>query len=171
MEIREHRAGDEPTIATLYPQAFPEEDLLPLVRALVDEPSGVLGLAAVIDDRVVGHALFTRCRIEPGAGSAALLGPLAIDPAYQGQGVGAALVREGLARLDKARVQRVFVLGDPAYYRRFGFRMDTNVVPPYSLPQEWAEAWQSLPLSAETPETPGTLQVPAPWQQPGLWAI
>lgn len=175
MGIREAGAADAAAIAALYPRAFPQEDLLPLVRALEKEPFGVLALVASIDDRVAGHAIFTRCRIDPGAGSAALIGPLAVDPACQGQGAGAGLVREGLARLGKSGVGRVFVLGDPAYYRRFGFRMDTNVAPPYSLPQEWAEAWQSLALPQGAlddgaPESPGTLHVPAPWRQPRLWA-
>ena len=64
----------------------------------------------------------------------------------------------------------VCVLGDPAYYGRFGFEPDDRVAPPYPLPQEWRSAWQSLSLCGNDRPARGTLSVPPPWRQPALWA-
>ncbi|MGB5830980.1 MAG: hypothetical protein WBG92_03200 [Thiohalocapsa sp.] len=66
---------DWAALASLYRQAFPEEDLLPLVRSLLHEVSGVLSLLATLDATVVGHGLFTPCDIVGRTGKAALLGP------------------------------------------------------------------------------------------------
>lgn len=60
---------------------------------------------------------------EPGA---LLLGPLAVEPAYAGQGFGKQLVATGLARAREGGVALVLLVGDEPYYGRFGFR----VVPP-----------------------------------------
>ncbi|MHA1189117.1 MAG: GNAT family N-acetyltransferase, partial [Alphaproteobacteria bacterium] len=64
----------------------------------------------------------------------------------------------------------VYVLGDPAYYRRLGFESEDSVKPPYPLPEEWRGAWQSLGLGAGKPPLRGKLSVPQPWRQRALWA-
>ena len=56
--IRNSTQGDLATIETLYPQAFPDEDLVPLVRDLLRDMSNVLSLVAEIDSQIVGHAAF-----------------------------------------------------------------------------------------------------------------
>ena len=53
------------------------------------------------------------------------LAPVAVHPSFQKQGIGSALIREGLDRAKKDRWRCVFVLGDPAYYGRFGFRVES----------------------------------------------
>ena len=168
--IRDVEAGDAPALDTLYPDAFPDEDLLPLVHALAGDPSVVASLVAAIGPEVVGHALFTRCGIEGSPTAAALLGPVAVATARQRQGVGSALVRTGLERMATAGVEQVFVLGDPAYYGRFGFTPDTRVAPPYPLPAEWARAWQSQPVGSASAAVAGTLVVFGPWRDPVLWS-
>jgi putative acetyltransferase len=86
----------------------------------------------------------------------------------QRKGWGGALVREGLVRLRNQSVTGVLVLGDPAYYGRFGFQAEPDIAPPFPLPQEWAGAWQSLPLGKE-PLGEGPLKVPQVWHDPKLW--
>jgi putative acetyltransferase len=83
-----------------------------------------LSLVAVVDEQVVGHILFSPVRIaDEGEGwSAIALGPMAVLPAQQGNGVGSALVRAGLAQLRRAGHEVVFVLGHTGFYPRFGFR-------------------------------------------------
>ena len=127
VEIRESVAGDRAAIEALYPQAFPDEDLVPLVRALLAEGPAVLSLVAATGSGVAGHVLFTRCGLAGGTGAAALLAPLCVAPARQRQGIGSALARAGLRRLEDEGVGRVFVLGDPAYYGRLGFRPEGKV--------------------------------------------
>lgn len=168
--LRESLPDDRAAIEALYGQAFPQEDLLPLLRDLLQETGITLSLVATVIDGLVGHVVFTLCTLPGGGGKAALLGPLAVTPARQRQGVGSALVRAGLGRMENAGVNHVFVLGDPAYYGRFGFRPEPGVAPPYVLPAEWAQAWQSILLGGAAAPSPGTLSIPAPWRRPALWA-
>jgi putative acetyltransferase len=168
--LSDSRPDDWADLASLYPQAFPDEDLLPLVQALLEQVPGVLSLVGILDAGVIGHGLFTPCDVIGHSGEAALLGPLAVAPGYQRQGVGNALVQAGLQRLAALGVRQVFVLGDPTYYGRFGFRPETAVAPPYPLPADWTDAWQSLSLGDATPLGPGSLALPRPWLQPALWA-
>ena len=169
--IRDSAPGDWPMIEALYRAAFPNEDLLPLVHALLREPATVLSLAATIGPALAGHAMFTACALTGSDDRAALLGPLAVIPRWQRRGVGSALVSAGLNRLRRDRITRVYVLGDPAYYGRFGFCRagDTGAGPPYPLPAPWRSAWQSLALDRTAPASRGALRVPRPWRSPALW--
>ena len=170
VEVRESLPSDVPLIEKLYPSAFPDEDLLPLVMDLLREEPIVLSLVGVADNHLVGHALFTTCSIVGRTDNVALLGPLAVSPAWQRQGVGSAILRAGLQSLASAGTSQVYVLGDPAYYKRFGFVSDAGVTPPYTLPEEWLGAWQSLSLGSSRPQLYGELSVPQPWRQQALWA-
>ena len=170
IEIRESVQDDFPAIEQLYPEAFPDEDLLPVVRALLKEPAGVLSLVTIVESSLAAHVMFTSCGVTGGSENVALLAPLAVAPARQGQGLGRAIVEAGVQRLAKAGVTQVFVLGDPSYYGRLGFGPDADVAPPYALPPEWSEAWQSMSLNGSSPRPHGTLTVPTPWRDPALWA-
>lgn len=170
IDIRETGPDDLAALEALYPAAFPAEDLLPLVRDLLKEGAAVLSLAAVAGARPVAHVAFTTCGLTGGSDKAALLAPLAVAPDRQGRGIGSALVRAGLRRLARAGVAHVFVLGDPAYYGRFGFVPEHRVAPPYPLPAAWREAWQSLALDGAQAPPAGKLTVPRPWRDPKLWA-
>ncbi|MDP6573225.1 MAG: N-acetyltransferase [Rhodospirillales bacterium] len=170
IEIRESLPNDVILIEKLYPNAFPDEDLLPLVRELLREEPIVLSLVGIADKALVGHVIFTTCSIAGRTDRVALLGPVAVAPAWQRQGIGSAIVRAGLRRLENASMNQVYVLGDPAYYRRFGFEPDDGVTPPYPLPEEWRGAWQSLSLRSSKPHLYGDLSVPQPWRQHALWA-
>lgn len=168
--IRESVAADLSAIRRLYAEAFPEEDLQPLVTALLRNVPEALSLLAARDEAVIGHILFTPCRVAGSSVPVALLGPLAVAPRHQRRGLGGALIRDGLRRLEADSVVRVLVLGDPAYYGRLGFTAEADILPPYPLPREWAAAWQSIGLGAARPPVRGTLSVPQPWRQPALWA-
>ena len=169
IDIRHSRPDDIAFIERLYPAAFPDEDLLPLVRQLLADETGGLSLVAVLNHVVAGHIFFSICGVEGTAAKAALLGPLAVAPERQRQGIGTALIREGLKQLKPTGVARIFVLGDPAYYRRSGFATETGVAPPYPLPEQYRDAWQSLSLDAGADPAGGKLVVPEVWRQPALW--
>ena len=170
IDIRLGRPEDLAALEALYPAAFPDEDLLTLVRDLVGACDGVSSLVAVRDGVIVGQVAFTRCAVAGGRERIELLAPLAVAPAHQKQGIGSALVREGLRRLRDAGAALALVLGDPAYYGRFGFAPEDRVAPPYPLPAAWAGAWQSLRLGGGEPALAGVLQVPPYWMRPALWA-
>ena len=170
LEIRESTAADLGRIASIYPLAFPDEALLPLVRDLLADPDARTSLVGEIDGEVVGHVIFTNCGLSDQATSASLLGPLAVTPTRHGRGIGSALVRAGLEKLKDDGMGAVFVLGDPTYYGRFGFEPGSPVEAPYPLPEEWHSAWQSQVLSGLPVPCSGKLIVPAQWQEPALWS-
>ena len=115
MEIRASRPIDRSEIEALYPAAFPDEELLLIVRALFATVSRVLLLAGMIDAVLVGHVVFICCDIDAHENIAALLGPLAVSSDHQGEGIGSALIYEGFRKLRNTSVRQIHVLGDPAY--------------------------------------------------------
>jgi putative acetyltransferase len=170
LRIRESGTDDLAAIESIYPEAFPDEDLLPVVRDLLNDTGVATSLVATIDTQIVGHVIFTRCAVVGNSAEVSLLGPLAVAPAWQRQGIGSAVVQTGLRRLEESGVSLVLVLGDPAYYGRLGFLPESAVEPPYRLPPEWDGAWQSQSLGQPATPCVGKLSVPAQWRQPLLWA-
>ena len=170
LTIRETSPGDIEQVLALYPKAFPDEELRPVVSALLGGKFDVLSLAAFDREALVGHVLFTNCGTDEKHSGGALLGPLGVLPSYQQKGVGSALVKAGLERLDEVEIQQAFVLGDPAYYKRFGFIPEGQVLTPYPMPEEWAGAWQSMPIGKRKPLEAGRLMLPEPWMHADLWA-
>lgn len=170
LEIRDSVPTDFGAIESLYPKAFPDEDLLPLIRDLLPEETVTMSIVGEIDFRIVGHVIFTKCGVTVKRTGAALLGPLAVAPAWQGRGIGSALVYAGLRQLKDRDVHIVCVLGDPAFYGRLGFLPESSIRPPYPLPSEYDGAWQSQKLSDVAAAYTGELSVPELWLQPSLWA-
>ncbi len=125
IEIREEKAVDVAGIDKVNALAFGRRDEAELVARLRQNKKISLSLVAVRDGKVVGHALFTPMRIVTASGTskpAVGVGPVAVLPDLQRQGIGAALMKEGLAKCQQAGHAVVFVLGHPTYYPRFGFR-------------------------------------------------
>ncbi|MEM8664758.1 MAG: N-acetyltransferase [Pseudomonadota bacterium] len=171
--IRERTAADDARLDTLYREAFPDEDLRPVVHALHTGEAKILSLVAVRGEKVVGNVIFTECSLPDHAEPLSLLAPLGVTPAEQRQGIGTKLVEEGFRRLTAAGIAKVFVLGDPAYYGRLGFEVERAVATPQPIPEDWAGAWQSISLgraSGGAAAFAGTLDVPDPWRNPALWA-
>ena len=156
-------------IISIYPAIFPEEDLQPLVRDLLDEGEAVLSLVAAAGDDVIGHVVFTLCTVEGSAEHIGLLGPLGVLPDRQGQGIGRALVQAGFEAMKQRGIAKVCVLGDPDFYGRYGFEAEKDIEPPYDLPAEWDGAWQSVLLDDNAAPVTGTLTPPKPWQKQALW--
>lgn len=165
--IRASESADRPALTPLYRAAFPKEDLLPLLSALLSEPQDVISLVSHTGDDVTGHVLVSLCRAD-GDVCVGLLGPLAVAPPHHRQGIGRQLVNAAEKAAREAGAVRLCLLGDPSYYGRLGYEMETDVKPPYDLPPDWASAWQSRGL-APGPAPTGKLRVPDPWQNPDLW--
>ena len=127
MKIRDEEEGDGVAIRELTQRAFAghthgsggEADLIDALRR-----TGALTLSLVAEDRgcVVGHVAFSPVRIGDGAIDGWHgLGPLSVTPARQRQGIGSALVGEGLRRLQDRGGRGCVLVGEPAFYARFGF--------------------------------------------------
>ncbi len=123
MEIRAEQPADRPAVRDLLVAAFGQPDEAELVERLRAAAQPWLALVAVGDGGILGQVMFTPVTLQ---GQPALplmaLAPLAVLPARQGQGIGTALVRAGLAACAAAGAHGVIVLGEPHYYSRFGFR-------------------------------------------------
>lgn len=117
---RPERPADAASIRAVLEAAFPTPAEARLVAAL--RASGKLAVSMVACDGggVVGHVAFSP--VVAGTESGLGLAPMAVLPAHQGKGVGALLVREGLASCVQLEAAFVVVLGEPEYYGRFGFR-------------------------------------------------
>jgi putative acetyltransferase len=95
LQIRESAPSDDAAIESLYPEAFPDEDLIPLVRDLLQDAVVAISLVGTLDSQIVAHGIFTKCGVVGSGVKATLLGPLAVAPAWQKQGIGTAIVRAG----------------------------------------------------------------------------
>jgi putative acetyltransferase len=153
-----------PALRVLYRAAFPDEDLLPLLDALARLPDGTCRTVAFVEGgEALAHAHLTACAA--GDRRVMLLGPVAVAPRIQGRGLGRALTAAAVKVAEDAAA--ICVLGDPAFYGRFGFGREDRIRPPFPLPPEWDGAWQSIRFEP-VPEAP--LSVPPLWDDPALWS-
>lgn len=133
--IREEIPSDIPAIRCLNEEAFGQSTEADIVERLRSSCDRLLSLVAVLDKRIVGHFLFSPVVLESegrehnGMG----LGPMAVLPSLQKQGIGSRLVEEGLARIRRAGCPFVVVLGHHEYYPRFGLSRASK----YSVRCQW----------------------------------
>jgi putative acetyltransferase len=122
-DVRAATAADLDAIVAIHLAAFGRDDEATLVRRLVDAGRASVSLVAVDDDdTVLGHVLLSPVTIEEGDDGKALgLAPVAVHPDHQRQGVGHALIEEGIGACFVQDARAIFVLGSPAYYTTFGF--------------------------------------------------
>jgi putative acetyltransferase len=142
--IRLETPADHPAIHAVNLAAFAQPDEADLVGLLRAEGAVLLSLVAEQDAVIVGHILFTRMHVADTP--AVALAPVAVDPAHQRHGIGAALIRRGLDLLRAAGEHVVIVVGHPSYYPRFGFTAVSGIEHPFP-----PEAFMALAL------TPGAL--------------
>ena len=117
-EIRPETPADFPAIHALVAACFPTPAEARLIDALRAAGRLSLSLVAVEDGQVVGHIGFSPMTgLDGGLG----LAPLAVHAGHRRRGIGAQLTRAGLAACAELGARIVVVLGDPAYYGRFGF--------------------------------------------------
>lgn len=116
---RPEHASDVTAIRAILESAFPTAAEARLVDALRSSGRLTVSLVAADGAECVGHIAFSPVTV--GGATGLGLGPVAVLPSHQGKGVGALLVREGLATCAQLDAGFVVVLGEPEYYGRFGF--------------------------------------------------
>jgi putative acetyltransferase len=119
--VRAERLGDEEAIRAVHEAAFPSDLEARLVDALRSAGRLSESLVAVADGQIIGHVAFSPITCE-GAAAGLGLAPLAVLEDFRRRGVGASLVRHGLAAARRSGCKLVVLLGSPTYYGRFGFR-------------------------------------------------
>jgi putative acetyltransferase len=170
--IRRETGRDADVIRAIMTAAFtqsrPPSQVVPEAR-LIDElrasPAWIpaLSLVAVIPaGETIGHVLGTRGHV--GQDPVVAVGPLSVRPARQQNGVGSALMHAVLGAADALGEPLAALLGDPAYYRRFGFELSTvyQITPP--MP-EWQPHFQVRVLTGYQPRLRGMFTYSEPFDR------
>lgn len=149
VEIRAERPGDEDAIYEVTAAAFLEAPHTShteqfIVRELRRAGALAVSLVVEIEGRIVGHVAISPVAIDGIARGWFGLGPVSVLPAHQGAGIGSRLVREALARLKTAGAHGCVLVGEPAFYGRFGFRAEPSLVLP-EVPPEYFQALRFAP--------------------------
>ena len=132
MRIDLERPEDASDIHSLTTAAFDgvpysDQSEARIVDALRRAGALSLSLVAVEDQQIVGHVAFSPVRIDGRPAGWLGLGPVSVRPDRQRQGIGSALIRDGLGRLQAMRAEGCVVFGAPAFYGRFGFISDPGL--------------------------------------------
>lgn len=151
--IRRETAADVGAIAAVTIAAFrtlaishhTEQFIIAALRAA---NALTVSLVAELNGRVVGHVAFSPVTISDGSQNWYGLGPVSVAPEYQRQGIGTALIQRGLSILKDLNACGCCLVGDPAYYRRFGFRSIPGFIHE-GIPQEF---FLALPLDGNAPQ-------------------
>jgi putative acetyltransferase len=152
MQIRQERPEDVATIRALTEAAFKgmpfsDQTEAKVIDALRAAGALTLSLVATEGGEIISHVAFSPVRINGEAGDWYCLGPVSVWPDHQRTGIGQALIREGLQRLQSMGGGGCVLLGDPAYYRRFGFESDPDLYDVDAPPG----AFQRLTLNGARP--------------------
>jgi len=121
IEIREECHDDIAAVHDLNRQAFGQDQECKIVDVLRANEAALLSLVATVDDRVVGHIMYSPAVVGDNITGAAL-GPMAVLPEYQRQRIGSKLIKAGNRKLKDAGCPFIVVVGHADYYPRFGFR-------------------------------------------------
>jgi putative acetyltransferase len=153
VHIRPETAADSAAIHAVTVAAFEKAPHAShteqfIVKALRAANALSLSLVAEIDGEIVGHVAVSRVSISDGATGWFGLGPISVVPRLQGQGIGNRLMCEVVGQLEDDGADGCVLLGDPAYYSRFGFKPEPGLVLPGAPP----EYFQALAFSQHLPQ-------------------
>jgi putative acetyltransferase len=132
MMIREEYLTDGAAIAGLTSRAFADlaqsdQTEAAIIAGLRKAGALTMSLVAIDQGDIVGHAAFSAVLIDGADHGWFGLGPVSVLPERQGEGIGGLLIRRGLGELRARGAGGCVVLGDPAYYQRFGFQSDASL--------------------------------------------
>jgi putative acetyltransferase len=119
IETREELPSDIGSIRDVNRRAFEQDQEGNIVDALRSNGAALLSLVATLDGQVVGHIMYSPLSIDGLIGAG--LGPMAVLPEHQRQGIGSKLIKTGNEKLKMAGCPFVIVVGHASYYSRFGF--------------------------------------------------
>jgi putative acetyltransferase len=144
----DHAAIHDVTQRAFAPMPYADGDEQLLIGKLRDAGALALSLVAESNGVVVGQITFSPAFAADGSAGWYALGPVSVDPTLKHQGIGGQLIRAGIAWLQDQNAAGCILIGNPAYYSRFGFRVFSELAP-QGMP---AEYYQVLPLKVAEPE-------------------
>ncbi len=140
MIIRQEQPSDFESIFKVETAAFGKEDEANIVEKIRKDNAIVSSLVAIIDEAIVGHALYSKgvLKSKTGEETAVALGPIAVHPDHQKAGIGASLIKAGNQACLEAGYEFVFVLGHTTYYPKFGFNstVEHNIHCEFKVPPD-----------------------------------
>lgn len=143
MIVREARATDFDDIGRCIFAAFENDAEVMLVGQLRADKDVLFERVAQAKGSIVGHVMVSKLTLNPGLGlRCGSVAPLSVFPAHQSKGIGSSLMEAVLAQSRSLGLDALFLLGDPAYYQRFGFRV-TGVRSDY--PADYFQAYELTP--------------------------
>ncbi|MBB4265882.1 GNAT family N-acetyltransferase [Roseospira visakhapatnamensis] len=157
--LRPHDAADAPAVEALLDRAFGADRHAKRSYAYRQgvEPVAALGFVATRPDgTVIGTLRFWPIQVGDAGGPALLLGPIAVEPALKGLGIGKALMRKGLFEAQRHGHGLVVLVGDLSYYGVFGFRPAAGFG--LVMPHERPHRVLALPLTPNAAPLGGTLR-------------
>jgi len=119
-----------------------------IIEALRAADALTVSLVAEVNGRVIGHIAFSPVTISDGAPNWHGLGPVSVLPEHQRQGIGKALIWEGLSRLKDLNARGCCLVGHPDYYKKFGFKNISGLMLE-GVPQE---VFFALSFDGHTPQ-------------------
>ncbi len=166
VRIRQETLSDHAAVYTLVKEAFEsaahadgnEADLVEALRrseAFIPELSLVAEMETEAGETIVGYILFTEAHV--GGQTVLALAPLAVLPAFQRQGVGTALIREGHRIAGQLGYPYSVVLGSEQYYPRAGYQRAEcyGIRPPFDVP---ADNFMAYALQGDAKPMDGVLE-------------
>jgi putative acetyltransferase len=122
ISIRSEGPQDAAAVQRVHLGAFPTGAEAEVVERLRASGKAEVSLVAEVDGCIIAHIVFSRVTFDPPRKIIAYaLGPMAVIPGYERHAVGRRLVQNGLAECHARDACMVVVVGDFAYYSRFGF--------------------------------------------------
>jgi putative acetyltransferase len=146
-EPRDHAAIGVVTQAAFADSPHSDGSEVRIIDQLRSDGDLTLSLVAEDGERIVGHVAVSPVQITDGSPDWYGLGPIAVLPSLQRQGVGLQLMQRAIADMRMRGARGIVLLGDPAYYQRFGFEHDPQLV----FPGPPAEYFQRLVIDGDAP--------------------
>jgi putative acetyltransferase len=156
IQIREETPADIAAIDAVHRAAFAPESHSRqtehlIVNALRSAGALTVSLVAEQQGQVVGHAAASPVSLSDGTPDWHCVGPIGVLPGLQRRGIGSALMQALIQQLQAQGSAGCVLVGEPAYYARFGFRAGLGLVWP-GVPAEYDAYVQSLPFGASVPQ-------------------
>jgi putative acetyltransferase len=133
IKIRKEKDSDTDQITDVTVAAFKDHPMGNnteqfIIRELRAAKALAISLVAEVNEKIIGHIAFSPVKISDGSNNWYGLGPISVLPEYQRQGIGKALINEGLSVLKDIGGKGCVLVGEPGYYIRFGFKTFPDLV-------------------------------------------
>lgn len=157
--LRTAEPEDRPAILEVVRAAFDNDEEVELVQSIWAAPEYLADLEIVAEHegRILGHVLHSTGYI--GTHQLVALAPLAVHPDHQLRGIGSALMKEAIARADREGHPAIVLLGNPAFYGRFGFEpaRSLGIHTDMDIPAE-PDPFLARPLTHYSPDIRGAFR-------------